>query len=265
MKSDLKPRMRPSRVLAKLRAGRLVSCYKLNLDSARASELAALCGFDCIWTCMEHTANDYELIERQINAAKMYDVDVAVRVPRGSYSDYVRPLELDAAGIIVPHVMSAADARQVVRMTRFHPVGRRPVDSGNADGQYCMIPFTDYVKQANEQRFVIIQIEDPEPLEELDEIARVDGIDMIFFGPGDFSHSIGAPGQLKDRRLIEARNRIAEVARKHGKFAGTVDGAGSLQELVKLGYQFICIGADVISITQDCKKILRQFSELKQK
>ncbi len=67
-------------------------------------------------------------------AAKVFDVDAIVRVPRGSYSDMIRPLELDAAGIMVPHVMSAEDARQVVRWTRFAPVGLRPLDGGNADG-----------------------------------------------------------------------------------------------------------------------------------
>lgn len=75
MENNPKPQMRSSRVLSKLRAGEIVSCCKLNLDSARAAELAALAGFDCIWTCMEHAANGYELIERQINAAKIHDVD----------------------------------------------------------------------------------------------------------------------------------------------------------------------------------------------
>ena len=262
MKPDQKPQMRPSKVLAKLRAGEIVSCYKLNLDSARAAEIAALAGFDCIWTCMEHTANDYGLVERQIWAAKGYDVDAVVRVARGSYSDYIRPLELDAAGIMVPHIMSVEDARNVVRMTRFHPVGRRPVDSGNADGQYCNIDFCDYLKQANEQRFVIVQIEDPEPLAELEEIAALKGIDMLFFGPGDFSHSIGVPGKWDDCRIADARRRVADAARKHGKFAGTVANVPK-NELVTMGYRFIVEGADVLAIAADCRTIVQSFADLK--
>ncbi|MDO9542160.1 MAG: aldolase/citrate lyase family protein [Kiritimatiellia bacterium] len=263
MKNNSKPQMRPSRVLAKLRAGEIVSCYKLNLDSARAAEIVALAGFDCLWTCMEHTPNDYELIERQIWAAKCYDVDVVVRVPRGSYSDYIRPLELDAAGIMVPHIMSAEDARNVVRMTRFNPIGRRPVDGGNADGQYCNIDFCDYLKQANEQRFVIVQIEDPEPLAELDAIAQIKGIDMLFFGPGDFSHSIGAPGEWNHPRVVDTRRRVAEVARKHGKFAGTLGNTDNLKDLIALGYQFINLGADVLAIAANCRTIVQSFSDQK--
>lgn len=257
MKAASKPHLRPSRVLAKLRRGGLVFSYKLNLDSSRAADLVAQTGFDCIWTCLEHTPNDFELIERQINAAKCHDVDVVVRVARGSYSDYIKPLELDATGIMVPHVMSADDARNIARLTRFHPVGRRPIDGGNADGQYCGIDFCEYIQQANEQRFVIIQIEDPEPLAELEAIAQVKGIDMLFFGPGDFSHSIGAPAQFDHPRVREARRRVAEVARKFGKFAGTLGGPENIEELAELGYQFLNLGADVVSLSRDCRAIVQ--------
>jgi len=248
--------MRKSRVLAKLRAGQVAFIFKSNLDSSRAVEIAAMAGFDCIWTCMEHVPNDLSLIERQINATKIWDVDLMVRVARGSYSDYIRPLELDAAGIMVPHIMSLEDARNVVRMTRFHPIGRRPVDGGNADGQYCAVDFREYLKQANEQRFVCIQIEDPEPLAELDAIAALDGIDIIFFGPGDFSHGIGAPGVWDHPKLIEARKRVAEVALAHGKVAGTVGNPDNAKDLIAMGYRFINIGADVVALGDHCRKLM---------
>lgn len=253
--------MRPSRVLAKLRAGKLASCFKHNLADARAMEITAMAGFDCLWQDMEHVPNDLAVIEKGIWAAKSRDVDVMVRVARGSYSDYIRPLEMDAAGIMVPHVMSLADAKNVVRMTRFHPVGRRPVDGGNADGAYCGIEFTEYLKQANEQRFVVVQIEDPEPLAELDAIAALPGIDMLFFGPGDFSHGIGAPGAWDHPQLLDARRRVAEAAVAHGKFAGTVASAGNMDELIGLGYRFLSMGADVVGLSQYCKGIVAEFAK----
>ncbi len=256
-----KIQMRTSKVLGKLRAGGVVSCFKSNLADARAVEIEAMSGFDCIWLDMEHVPNDLAVIEKCIWAAKSRDVDVLVRVPRGSYSDYVRPLEMDAAGIMVPHIMSLADARAVARMTRFHPIGRRPVDGGNADGAYCNVDFLDYIKQANEQRFVVVQIEDPEPLAELDEIAAVPGIDMLFFGPGDFSHGIGAPAQLKHPRVIEACRLVAEAALKHGKFAGTVSGCGRLDELLSMGYRFISLGGDVVGLSRHCRTLMDDFNK----
>ena len=115
--------MRPSRVLKKLRSGQIASCVKVNLADPRVTEIAAMCDFDCVWIDMEHVPSDWHTIENQIRAAKNYDCDTLVRVARGSYSDYIRPLEADAAGIMVPHIMNLEDAKKVVWQTRFHPMG----------------------------------------------------------------------------------------------------------------------------------------------
>jgi len=253
--------MRRSKVLEKLRAGEVVNCFKQNVEGSRATEIAAMTGFDCVWTDMEHTATDWETVEKQVLATKCHDTDILVRINRGGYSDYVKPLELDATGIMVPHCMGLADAQNIARMTRFHPIGLRAIDGGNADGGYCLIDFNEYLVQANRERFVIIQIEDPEPLDELEEIAQVEGIDMIFFGPGDFSQSIGAPGQFNHPLLLETRRRVAEVCRKHGKFAGTPGSLANMEELIDMGYQFLNIGADVVGLGQYCNGLVEGWHE----
>ncbi len=253
--------MRPSRVLAKLRSGGIASCIKLNLADPRAAEIAAYSGVDCVWIDREHVPNDLSVLENQVRAAKAHDVDTIVRVPRGSYSDLIWPLEMDAAGIMVPHLMSVQDARLVVRQTRFHPLGRRPLDGGNADGAYCMVPLDQYVSEANQQRLVIVQIEDPEPMAELDAIAQVPGIDMLFFGPGDFSQGIGHTGEMGHSRVIEARRQIAQTAARYGKFAGTVASLDTLQETIALGYQFINVGADVLALADYFRRVVAAFRE----
>lgn len=255
--------MRESTVLKKLRSGQVASCVKINLSDPRAAEIAAICGFDCIWLDVEHVPGDWHTIENQIRAAKIYNVDSLVRVARGSYSDYIKPLEADAAGIMVPHVMSLDDAKKVVWQSRFHPIGRRALDGGNADAKYCMIDIPDYVKAANQQRFVVVQIEDPEPLKDLDKIAELDGIDMIFFGPGDFSHSIGTPGRFDNPMISETRKRIAELCKASGKFAGTVGSIDNLHQLVDMGYHFVSVGADVVALSDYFRKILESFKGLK--
>lgn len=254
--------LRPSRVLDRLRAGEVASCFKINLNDARAVEIAAMAGFDCLWTDMEHVPNDWSAVEKQVLAAKCHQTDLLVRVARGSYSDHIRPLEMDAAGIMVPHVMNLDDARRVVWQTRFHPIGRRPVDGGNADGAYCMVDFSTYLEEANTRRFVCIQIEDPEPMAELDDIAALDGIDIIFFGPGDFSQGIGKPGAFNDPELLVARKRIAETCARHGKFAGTVANPANLHELIDLGYRFLSMGADVYGLGIYCREMAAHFREL---
>jgi len=248
--------MRRSRVLERLRAGHVVRSFKVNLSCARAVELAALSGFECVWTDREHVPNDWGTIEKQVWAAKAHDADLLVRVSRGSYSDYIRALELDASGIMVPHVMSLDDARAVVEQTRFHPLGRRAIDSGNADGLYATLPLETYLREANEQRFLILQIEDPEPLADLDAIAALDGVDMLFFGPADFSHGLGAPGDFAHPELERARRRVAEACAANGKFAGTVGSPAALPALVEMGYRFVNIGADVVGLGDYCRRLL---------
>ena len=241
--------MRKSRVLRKIRNGETAFSFKLNLGDVRAAEIAAMSGIDCLWTDMEHVPNDYYAIENIVRAAKIYDVDVLTRVKRGSYSDLINPLEADSAGIMIPHLMNLEEAKQVVYYTKFHPIGRRPIDGGNADGNYCLTDGNTYIKQANEERFNVVQIEDPEPLKDLDAICALEGIDMIFFGPADFSQGIGHPNDFAHPELARVKELVAKTARKYGKMAGTVGGIGNYKQLEDMGYNFINLGADVIALS----------------
>ncbi|MCQ2436865.1 MAG: aldolase/citrate lyase family protein [Clostridia bacterium] len=245
--------MRESRVLRKMRAGEVAVCTKLNLMDTRAAEIAAMSGVDCLWLCMEHVPNDYKAIEDMIRAAKIYDCDVMTRVAKGSYNDLIRPLEADSTGIMVPHLMSYEEAKKIVYYTKFHPIGRRPIDGGNADGKFCLVNENDYMKEANDQRFIVVQIEDPEPLDELEEICALPGIDMLFFGPADFSQGAGIPCQWDNPLLEETRKRVCECARKHGKWAGTTCGAGDFDRLAEMGYTFLSVGADVVFLANGFK------------
>lgn len=247
--------------MAKLRSGNTASCLKLNIGDGQAAEIASISGFDCLWIDQEHLAQDYSVLNSQIWAAKSRNVDVMVRVPRGSYSGYVRPLEMDATGILVPHIMNLEEAKQVVQMTRFHPIGRRAIDGGSADGAYTNMDFQEYLKDSNEQKFVILQIEDPEVLPDIEAIAALDGVDGLFFGPGDFSQGIGAPGEWNHPRLLEARKLVAEVANKYGKIAATSGGIDSLDSFLEMGYRFVNVGADVVGLSSYCKGLVDRFNK----
>jgi 4-hydroxy-2-oxoheptanedioate aldolase len=258
-------KMRKSRVIEKLKSGDIASCLKVNIGDGQAAEIASMAGFDCLWIDREHLAQDWSVLNSQIWAAKVHNVDVMVRVPRGSYSDYVKPLEMDAAGILVPHIMNLEEAKQVVQMTRFHPIGKRAIDGGSADGAYTRMDFADYLKDSNEQKFVILQIEDHEVLPDIEAIAALDGVSGLFFGPGDFSQSIGAPGQWDHPRLIEARKLVAQVARQYGKIAATSGGIDSLDSFLEMGYNFVNVGADVVGLNGYCNNLIDRFGQSKAK
>lgn len=199
-------KLRPSRLLRELRAGRNPCTLKLNLNDPRIVEMAGLAGASAVWLCNEHVPNDWTNLENQVRAARLHDLDSIIRVSKGSYSDYVKPFEMDATAIMVPHVTTADEARKVVEMTRFLPLGRRPMDGGNIDGAFCQIPVADYLHHSNTERLLILQIESPEALENVEAIAAVPGFDVLLFGPGDYSHLIGKAGQIGAPEVVAARS-----------------------------------------------------------
>lgn len=255
--------MRNSRVLKIMREGGVAISTKCNFADPREAEIAAACGFDCIWIDLEHVPASITTVGDFVRAAKIYDCDILTRVSRGSYSDIIRPLEADSTGVMIPHLMSLEDARQVVYYSKFHPIGRRPVDGGNTDAGYVCNDMDAYIKQANEERFVVVQIEDPEPLKDLEEICALPGIDMIFFGPADFTQGIGKPFQFNCKEVTDTRRLVAETARKHGKFAGTVGSIGNFAELIELGYQFVNVGADVVALHEYFGSCSRQLDAIR--
>lgn len=254
--------IRRSRVLDKIRSGGIACSIKVNVSGQEATEIAAMSGFDCVWTCVEHCPLGIDTVKSQIAVCKAHDVDLLVRVPRGAYSDYIRPLEADATGIMVPHIMSLEDAKSLVHQVRFQPIGRRPIDGGNGDGQYGMLPVSDYLSQSNENKMVILQIEDPEPLEsDLEAICDLPGYDILFFGPGDFSHAIGHASDIMHEDVLAARRKIAKTAKKYGKALGTVC-VGDPRVLIDEGFQLLNLGSDVGALTGFYREKRREFYEL---
>jgi 4-hydroxy-2-oxoheptanedioate aldolase len=237
--------LRTSRIKRLLREGKFPATIKFNLTDPRVTELAGVCGFDAVWLCNEHVPTDWTTLEHTIRAARLHDMDSLVRVSKGGYSDYIRPLEAGATGIIVPHVESAEEAARIVSWTRFHPLGKRALDGGCTDGLYCAVPQEDYLENSNTEKLVILQIESPEGLAQVEEIAAVPGFDGFLFGPGDFSHRIGKAGQLTAPEVTAARQRVAKAARTNGKFAMTSGLFVPFEQFVAEGVNVFNLGSDV--------------------
>ncbi len=251
-----------NKMVEKLKQDKMVISAKLNVTHHIPASIAAMAGFDAVWIDMEHVPADYREINEVVLACKAYGCESVVRVPRGAYSNQTRPLEMDASAVMVPHCMSVEDAKHIARMTKFHPLGRRPIDGGYADGQYCMLGTADYLKYSNEEKITMIQIEDIEAYEQLEEIAQVPGIDMLFFGPADFAHSLGIPTDMGNEKVMEAKRRVAEVARKYGKWAGTVGHAGNLKELYDMGYRYVNVCADVAILARNFREVVAACKEV---
>ncbi len=245
--------MHESVVLTKLRNGEAVWCAKTNLCDPSVVEIMGHLGIHCVWLCMEHGPINLESVHHQVRTAKMGGMDAMVRVAKGSYSNYIHPFEMDAAGIMVPHCMSGHEAAEIVRMTRFHPLGLRALDGGNSDGPFCMRPTEEYLRLANEERFVVVQIEDKEAVDAMEEIVAVDGIDVFFLGPGDLSHSYGVPGQYDHPLVQKAIDALAALCKKHNRFWGLPCGPKDAPRMMDKGARFLAAGADVVAIAEHFK------------
>jgi len=247
--------MHESVVLRKLRNNEAVWCAKTNLTDPNVVEIFGHLGIHCVWLCMEHVPVGIETVRNQVRAAKMMGMDSLVRVSKGSYSDLIRPLEMDATGIMVPHCMSGAEAAEIVRTVRFQPLGRRPWDGGNSDGPFCMRPAADYHAFANEQRFLVVQIEDKEAVDDMEAIVATEGIDVIFLGPADLSHSYGVPGQFEHPCVRDAVDKLAELCAKHKRHWGMPCPPAKAPELIAKGARFLAAGADVIAIIEQMRQM----------
>ena len=252
-------KLRPSRLLREIRAGQRPTVLKLNLIDPRIVELAGLAGASAVWLCNEHVPNEWLNLEHQVRAAKLHDMDTIVRVSKGSYSDYIKPFELDATAIMVPHVASAEEARQVVDMVRCHPLGRKPLDGGNMDGLFCQVPLADYAAHCNTEKWVILQIESPEALANVEEIAAVPGFDAFLFGAGDYSHRIGLLGQATAPEVVAARKRVAAAARANGKHVMAASLFGQKEQLIEEGTDIFTLGADVIELGGSFRRMVTDF------
>ncbi len=255
--------MRSSKIRAKLRKNEPALITTLHYVDPTLYEMTSLMGFDGIWMDLEHHHYSVETAANLMRAARVGTADIVARPAKGEFMRMDRLLEAGAQGIMYPRCESAAEAAEVVKWMKFAPLGERGVDAANADAPYCSAPLVPYLKKANEETLVIIQIESPKALLELDAIARVPGVDILMFGPADFTTLAGIPGQFDHAMISDARVKISKAAKAAGIHWGTVSpGPEHTQKLLDLGARFICHGADIIMIKRGLEAMQAQYAPL---
>lgn len=228
------------------------------------SEALSQMDFDFLWYDLEHSDKSVETFSNLARATRVGDVDVLARPARWEYMRMGRLLETGANGILYPRCESAEEAREVVRWSKFHPQGERGFDGGSADNNYGSYPADDYTRSANENTWIVAQIESPSALENVAEIAAVDGIDCVFFGPGDYSALTGRPGDIKGAATLEAAKRTAEATLAAGKVFGTLVFEKDHAEFMKdLGARMLVVGADIVFYKAAYASLLADYSDFR--
>jgi 4-hydroxy-2-oxoheptanedioate aldolase len=255
--------MRNSKILAKLRAGKTALTFGVSCGfNTKGVEFAGRLGYDGVWLDMEHRNFSDQEMDLLILASRTADVDALVRIRKGSYTNYFRPMEAGAAAIMVPHIKNRQEAELAVYNTRYPPVGRRGFDNAGADGDFCFAPPRQYLEHANRETLLIAQIEDPEAIDYLDDIIGVNGMDLLLVGPADMSIAMGIPFEFDNPQLLDVYDRVAEAAAQAGKWWGTV--ALSPEQVKRdsdRGARLFNIGSDQIAIylgMQDKMKLYRE-------
>lgn len=254
--------MRKSKVLAKLRSGGFARVCSLGHFLPFFIRHAAQFNFDGIWLDLEHRAMDEREVQSLLAVCHYNDIDSIVRPPTLVRTPLCRYLEDGATGFMIPFASDASTALQVASAVKFPPLGNRGLDGAGLDGGYGLDAWrslSDYTREANRETFILAQIETPEAVNNLDEIAAVPGIDCLFVGPADLALRLDTVPEFNGMTFDGAVQKVARTAREHGKSWGIAPASlGDITRYSGMGAQIAPWGGDfsLTSVLETCAKEL---------
>jgi 2-keto-3-deoxy-L-rhamnonate aldolase RhmA len=215
--------------------------------------IAEVCavGFDFVLVDTEHTTISLETVEDMVRAvdAAPGTTTVVVRVPWNDPVRLKRVLDVGVGGVMVPMVSSRADAESFVDSVRYPPEGIRGLASGRAAGYGRN--FEEYYRTSNDSLFSAVQIETEEGLENVDEIAAVDGVDSLFVGPADLSAALGVFGELDSDPYEDAVESVVAAGDAHDLPVGTLTtDPEAVASLVERGFDYLVIRKDTSTLLE---------------
>ena len=211
---------------------------------------------------MEHTGVGFETIKTQVAHCRGLEIAPMVRVPRGEYHFLARALDIGCHGVMIPMVESVAQASAIVEATHYPPRGRRGAAFAFAHDDYAPGEPLAKMQAADARTLVIAQIETERGLENVEEIAAIDGIDVLWLGHFDLTNFLGIPGQFDNPVYINAVKRIVAAGRKHKKGLGFMAANPELARQYRaLGFNMLGTGTDPALLMAGVKNILSSVAD----
>jgi len=243
---------------AGLAAGKLQIGIWSSLCSNIGAEILSDSGFDWILLDTEHSPNEVPDLLQQLQAVQRGS---ATPIVRPAWNDMVlikRVLDLGPQTVLVPYVQTRDEAVAAVAATRYPPKGVRGVAAGARASRYGRV--SDYLKRADAEICLLVQVETRAALERLEEIASVEGVDGVFIGPSDLSASFGAIGQPGHPAVQEAIRGAAAMIRKCGKAPGILTTSeDEARRYIEWGYLFVAVGVDTGLLTRSADGLAKRF------
>lgn len=245
----------------RLQNGEAVNGCWLNLGSPLTAEIVGQSGFDWVLIDLEHGAGSEKDVLAQLQALASTPTAAFVRVESGDAARISRVLDMGAAGVMCPKVNNAAEAKKVINGIHYPPFGNRGVAKmvrATAFG----LNFDQYYKESKENILGIIQIETVEALNHLDDIAALEGVDVLFIGPADLSMELGIFGQFDNPIFLDAVKNIVQAAQNAGKATGILFfNPGDYKKYHDMGIRFIACGADATFVADGARAMAKKLKE----
>jgi 2-keto-3-deoxy-L-rhamnonate aldolase RhmA len=240
--------VKPNKLKQKLAAGELGLGFSVNyLRSPDAAAIAAACGYDWIKPDMEHATYDIDMVSQICMAALDVGCTAVVRVPGKQHFHASRMLDGGAQGIIIPHVDSVEEAKSAVDHCKFPPIGHRSSPGPVPQLSYGSYKLPDAMRLTNENVMVVIMLETWEAVQLADDVAALEGVDVIHIGTNDLTAAMGIPGQYDHAQTIAAYEIVTAACKKHGKIAGMggIYDEENAKRYIEMGCRFINSGGDL--------------------
>jgi 4-hydroxy-2-oxoheptanedioate aldolase len=232
--------MGPNTLKQKLAAGETVLGVFVGHDAPFLVEMLGYSGFDFVVLDAEHGALDPHHVEGLVRAAEVSAITPIVRVPQNTPQIVLRYLDVGAQGVLIPWCQSAAEARAAAQSARYYPDGRRGLAGVRAARYGVSQGLPEYVRQANAELLVAVQVETTLGIEALPEMLDVPGVDVFFIGPNDLSQSLGYPGRPDEPAVQAAIDGALAGIVGAGRTAGImVRDAQSARRYAERGARFI--------------------------
>jgi 4-hydroxy-2-oxoheptanedioate aldolase len=247
----------------RIQSGEAVNGCWLNLGSALTAEIVGTAGFDWVLIDLEHGAGVEKDVLSQLQALEHTNTAAIVRVESAERQRIHRVLDVGAEGVMCPHINSSDDAKKVVSGLRYPPEGSRGVAKmvrATGFGKN----FIEYSTTANENILGVVQIETGEALRHLDEIAAIDGVDVLFIGPADLTMSLGIFGQFDHPLFVDALKATVSAAQKAGKATGILlFNPDQYNTYYEMGIRMIACGADATFVADGARNMVAKLQSHK--
>ena len=230
----------------------------LQIGHPACAEIFARAGFDWICVDLEHGAINLESMTNICRTIDAFDCVPVARLPMNDPVWIHRCLDAGVRGLIIPMINSGAEAKRACRNAKYPPLGDRGF--GFCRANIHGMDFDSYIKNANDEIAIIMQIEHKDAIAHLDDIARVKGVDALFIGPLDLSGSMGQTGRLECQDMTDALHKYLAVCGNHGISAGrhiVRPNVDEIHQAIKQGYNLLALGLDVVFLAEKTQEVLK--------